>query len=326
MAEPPPSHRPRSTQPAAKARRKPLIQTDPNADREPTLSERMVREIRRDWKGVSISLGMHALVLLVLALIPYWLEGRSTLGIINLEWGTTERKQPTAAPVEVVAPIQLTQPRLTNTPKPEAVEPVNPESAAPPAAAPEVAPVVVTGSLSGRQKRDINELLERDGFNEDARTAINSALVWLRQQQFPDGHWSLDGPYRDGATRSRWSTDVGATGLALLAFLGDGQSPIHGDHQQVVTKGLEWLLTQQKASGEVYDGVEQGEEPSIYAHAISTIVLCEAILLTGDERYRGPAQKGIDYLVARRTPCWEAGVTGRSGRRGKATCRSPGGG
>ena len=39
--------------------------------------------------------------------------------------------------------------------------------------------------------------------------------------------------------------DIGVTGLALLAFLGDGHSMTKGSYKDVVTKGVKWLISQQ---------------------------------------------------------------------------------
>jgi hypothetical protein len=58
----------------------------------------------------------------------------------------------------------------------------------------------------------------------------------------------------------------------------------------------------QRPSGEIYDGAQEGEEPSIYSHAIATIVLCEALALTGDERFREPAVRAVEYLTAAQNP------------------------
>jgi hypothetical protein len=40
----------------------------------------------------------------------------------------------------------------------------------------------------------------------------------------------------------------------------------------------------------------------MYAHGQGAIVLCEAFLLTGDEAFRVPAQKAIDFIVAAQHP------------------------
>lgn len=288
---------------AASRRRKPLIRTDPAADRKPELTEQIVTEVKRDLPGVLVSLGLHGVVLLLLALIPILLEPPPPIGAIDLEWATAARARPTLPPpeVQVTAPIQLSRP----TPPPAVRQP--PPSPTPPAA-PAVSeeippqPVSALGSLDARTDQDLERLASRDGFNPDARQAIDRGLRWLARQQHADGHWSLDGPYADGVSRTRWSTNVGATGLALLALLGDGHTHQRGEYAAVVAKGVQWLRSAQRPSGEIYDGATEGEEPSIYSHAISTIVLGETLALTGDAEYREATERAVEFLLRAQNP------------------------
>lgn len=294
---------PRPAAGAEVRRRKPLIQVDPLADEKPELTEQIVQEVRRDLPGVLLSLGLHAVVLLLLALIPILLENERPPGVIDLEWATAARRPqvPPPSEVRVTAPIQLTRPTPAPVTTPIAPQPLQPT--APPAEEdPVPQPVTATHSLAGRADKDLELLTGRDGFNDDARQAIDRGLKWLVRQQHPDGHWSLDGPYADGVTRARWSTSVGATGLALLALLGDGNTHREGPHAAEVAKGLRWLRGTQRPNGEIYDGQQEGEEPSIYSHAISTIVLCEALALTGDEELRGACERAVAFLIAAQNP------------------------
>lgn len=280
-------------------RRKPLIDPIRTDDREPELTEQIIGEVKRDLPGVLASLGVHAVVLLLFALIPILLEQPAPERIISLEWATAapQRTQPQAL-VQLSAPIQLTRPTPAAAAPPR-VEPAPTDDPAPQEVP--VAPVVVSSSLGGRTQKT-GPAAAAAGVNDESRQALDRALRWLAKQQRPDGRWSLDGPYADGATRTRFSTDVGATALALLAFLGDGHTHQSGEFTDVVGKGLTWLKTQQRSDGEIYDGSEEGEEPSVYSHAISTIVLCESLALTGDEQFRGPAVKAVAFLTAAQNP------------------------
>src|SRR5687767_11077935 len=81
-----------------------------------------------------------------------------------------------------------------------------------------------------------------------------SALNWLARHQNDDGGWTLNlgngdqctdrsctGP---GGTRA----DAGATAMAVLPFLGAGQTHhTKGPYQKNVTKGLQWLVKHQGA-------------------------------------------------------------------------------
>jgi hypothetical protein len=136
-----------------------------------------------------------------------------------------------------------------------------------------------------------------------------NALQWLAAHQDEDGHWDCDGfakhdPEDDQCDGTGAPDhDVAMTGLSLLAFLRSGytdagtpeQNPFGG----TVRRGLAWLVARQKENG-----VIRGEEPHfwIYGHVIVTNALCEAWALTGDDRYRAPAQRALDYLYSARNP------------------------
>ena len=158
--------------------------------------------------------------------------------------------------------------------------------------------------------------------NTGVHLAIERGLCWLSRHQDETGRWS-------GATVAKacaavdpkaprcqpetaldkglYSTqaDVGCTALALLAFLraglGDDSTKLIEDpvskHKltighDVVHKGLQWLVSQQRPDGSFSD-------PGgyfLYNEAVATLTLCEAYLLTGHAEWRAPAQKAVDYL------------------------------
>ncbi len=138
------------------------------------------------------------------------------------------------------------------------------------------------------------------------REHVEAGLDWLARHQARDGFWDADGFMKgsdddcscDGAGGSNF--DVGVTGLALLAFLGDGNTPSAGQYRSLVAKGVEWLVGQQdQSTGAI--GVRRGHS-WMYDHIIATIALSEALLFTGDAALREPAQLAIDFLISARTP------------------------
>jgi hypothetical protein len=116
-------------------------------------------------------------------------------------------------------------------------------------------------------------------------TVLNRALEWLARHQEPDGHW-------DGVKLEGKHTDAGITGLALLAFLGDGHTERTGRYQATVVRAVEWLIAHQDADGAIGRGYEGGLG---YHHAISGLALAEAFAMGRLERTRAAAQKAVDY-------------------------------
>jgi hypothetical protein len=79
-------------------------------------------------------------------------------------------------------------------------------------------------------------------------------LAWLATHQSPAGNFDVeafdrqcartaaaDQPPGDGLGKGH---DVGMTGLALLAFLGAGNTPREGKYADNVQRGVTWLPSQ----------------------------------------------------------------------------------
>ena len=136
-------------------------------------------------------------------------------------------------------------------------------------------------------------------------TAIGAGLEWLKNHQDEDGRWDCDGFMKhdtegeacDGAGEAAY--DVGVTGLALLAFLGDGSTMRVGPYKQAVKSGVKWLRDQQQDDG--LFGARVSHD-FIYSHAIASYAMCEAYGVSAFRLLRPNAQRSIDYLEAHRNP------------------------
>jgi hypothetical protein len=136
--------------------------------------------------------------------------------------------------------------------------------------------------------------------------ALDAALEWLRRHQDEDGKWDCDQfmkhddagkPACDGPGNA--VHDVGVTGLALLAFLGDGHTLRSGSYRETVRKAVMWLRAQQQPNGLFGTPVSHD---FVYDHAIAAYAMCEAYGLSGYITLRECAQGGINYLEAHRNP------------------------
>ena len=158
------------------------------------------------------------------------------------------------------------------------------------------------------------------GCGKKADDPVEDALRWLTAHQSPDGGWeaegwnawcnrerSPDGASLEGAGRS--TSDVGVTGLALLAFLGAGYSHrSEGPFGKVVGDGLRHLREVQDAYGSFGD--RRAGPHAAYGHAIAALAMVEAYGMTGSSVLLGPAQRALDSTCAARNPdgVWRYGV------------------
>ncbi|MCE9562626.1 MAG: protein kinase [Planctomycetes bacterium] len=152
-----------------------------------------------------------------------------------------------------------------------------------------VDPILLTlkpGSFQGRTELMRAALLKEGGGNEKTEAAVAAGLKWLATQQNNDGSWAIEGTPLD-PTGDR----IGGTTLALLPFLGAGHTHKQGMYTKTVGKGIDYLLSKQKADGAF------GEHWA-YRQGLAIIVLCEAYAMTGDQRLKLPTQRTIDLIVA----------------------------
>ena len=120
-------------------------------------------------------------------------------------------------------------------------------------------------------------------YQERIDESIARALVWLAEEQKEDGSWTQN-------ERTRNAT--GLTGLCLMAFLAKGYTPGVGPHGDVINKGIDFLVANQKPNGMLIRGSE-GHGP-MYSHCIASLTLSEVSGMVDRER-----QKKIDKTLAK---------------------------
>ena len=130
---------------------------------------------------------------------------------------------------------------------------------------------------------------------KDCINRVASALEWLAKHQEPDGHWdSVKYQAQDGAR-----CDTAATGMAVLAFLGAGNTDRRGQYKDNVKRAIEWIIKQQKEDGCIYPGAN-GKETSYgpgYFHAICGLALTEDYGMSKSAFVKDAAQKAVNYSV-----------------------------
>jgi Squalene-hopene cyclase C-terminal domain len=146
-------------------------------------------------------------------------------------------------------------------------------------------------TLTGRTGRMKSTLLAAYGGTLLTEEAVALGLAWLAEKQKSDGGWSLVGPYSNGSTNE---SRCAATAMAMLAFIGAGNTHRDGNYQKVVERGLNFLTKAQDKEGFMAKE-PSGQHGQMYAQAQASMVLCELYAMTGDEKLKPKAQLAIKF-------------------------------
>lgn len=155
-----------------------------------------------------------------------------------------------------------------------------------------------------RVQADRGEIARTQGGNARTEAAVAAALRWLAENQEKGGHWDADshgagrelrvfGHDRQGAGTN---ADTGITALALLAFMGTGQTHLKGKYRENIQHGLEYLLRSQGRDGNMAG--EAKTFAQMYCHGMATLAIAEAYAITGDERLRWWVERAVAYSAA----------------------------
>jgi len=164
-------------------------------------------------------------------------------------------------------------------------------------------------AFNHRNNADAREqMLKNNGGTAASEAAVELGLKWIAAHQLPDGSWDLNhqagpnpGNFRRSPNPGMPEGKFGATGLALLPFLGKGYTHMEGKYQATVRNGLAFLIRNIKNEGR-NGGSFHDARGTMYSHAICTIVLCEAFGMTKDPKLRDPAVAALRYIVFAQDP------------------------
>ena len=282
-----------------------------------------LRDLVHDSPSWLTSMLVHMVLLLVLALLS--LPEAIISGVPQLM-----ATDITEDPLEELPDLTIPEPLPDLTIEPASVESLVPDDLLPggtPTPDPEVALDVEIGLLDEISKINLLEPVPSGpgttgpgpggpgkhrigGFKEREHLpvgkAVALALKWLAEHQLPDGSWSFDhslcttcrGQCRNAGQLA--DARLGATGLALLPFLGAGQTHKEGKYQMTVKRGLYFLVTHMKLDTTGGSFYEPGGR--MYSHGIAAIALCEAYAMTRDKGLYAPAQQAVKFICYAQDP------------------------
>jgi serine/threonine protein kinase len=211
-------------------------------------------------------------------------SGRAT----GSESGKSTKPQPPA-------PVDATQ---------ELAVAILPES--PPEMIEEPAEIKFENATSGRSTaRARSYLAKLHGGTDKSEAAVRQGLRWLVNHQLPDGGFSYDlnshpechaQCTQSGALMGGGRTS--ATGTALLAFLGHGQTHESGDYQKEVKRALDFLLENGKSTPQGFDLCPKSySNEKMYVQGLCTIALAELDAMTNDNRVRQAAADAVNFII-----------------------------
>lgn len=300
-------------------------ETSPTIERQgPSLEPESFSDMLYDWMErapwLAISGALHLVALLILAAIPWSIFEQPEEKVVHV--GVDHLPEPEILepeePEETIEPEPLTE----VVPEVEIDQPVQSElfteeDSATPDGDPtldsvspfdSVNPTAIVGIGPGGPPGSAGRF--GSGPGGPGRTpgsgCVNLALDWLAAHQDADGSWDADGFMKHDPAGDRTdgpgygNHDIGVTGLALLAFLGNGHTMTHGVHKETVRRGIRWLASEQDRESGLF-GEEIGHA-FLYDHAIATLAMCETYYLDKSTVLRTKVQRAMNYVSRARNP------------------------
>lgn len=263
---------------------------------------------KKTWQVMVINTAIHALILGVLAAIilpapdvEIFMEITSAFepkDPVKMEFEPTELEQPEELDSEPVEMEVVNQFEVENDNNVEVdvndLELNIPDTLMETDAATGPQSTSDSGEMSGRSQAGRAAAVSRRGGNAASEAAVQAGLMWLAKHQYEDGGWSYNHALGEcnGQCSQAGSLSANcrnaATGMALLALLGAGNTPYNGEFQESVLKGTAFLLNN---SAGVPAGLDlRGQHDNntgMYTQAIAATALCEVLAMTQHNYERG---------------------------------------
>ena len=148
--------------------------------------------------------------------------------------------------------------------------------------------------MTARSGEERQQALDNGGGTAESEQAVALALKWLKERQQADGSWDFREVGQD-AQPGILDADLGATAMAMLCFLGAGNTTRTGPEKEVVKKAFDYIKSQK-------DNSNWGQD-SMYVLALVTLCLTELAAMEPDETdARTLAVKAISFMESAQDP------------------------
>jgi hypothetical protein len=146
------------------------------------------------------------------------------------------------------------------------------------------------GTMRGRTGSGRAKAMAQTKMKDKTEAAVIKGLEWLKANQNPDGSWGA--PNKSAMT-----------GLALLCFLGHGETTESPQYGLTVSKCIQWVLDNgTKFQGKMHMDDSFTRNSDVYEHGILTYGLGEYYTMTKDERVTELLKQAITYIVQGQGP------------------------
>lgn len=149
-------------------------------------------------------------------------------------------------------------------------------------------PGTMAGRIGGAAR---GKAMMANGGKQKSELAVMRGLAWLVKNQNSDGSWGKQFP-------------SAMTGLAILCFLGHGETPVSAEFGATVQKGIDWMIESGTKNQGRFTGKPNfaGGHDSAYQHGIGAYAMAEYYTMTKDERVADLVKTSIKYIVDGQAP------------------------
>jgi hypothetical protein len=133
--------------------------------------------------------------------------------------------------------------------------------------------------LAEAQNTDLRRRLD-DPVPASVESMYRRGLDFLAKSQNDEGSWT------DGV-----GGEPGVVGLCVIAFLAHGEDPNHGPFARNISKGIDYLLANQRESNGYIGN-------SMYNHGFATLALAEAYGVVDNPKIAPALRKAVDLILS----------------------------